>query len=224
MTDFVVSQRTFIEIIREPGVPGSLIFSALVLLVTGGLSLLASWLWVVRWALARGHEPVSGVVLVCGHRLEAGQPSADYRKRLKRAAELAHANPQLQLMLLGGGTPSEAGVGRNWLLQHTDLAAARIETEEESVDSLENLRQARALLGPQARISLLSSRYHLGRLRVFSRQLGLQAELVPAEPAFRPSPRNLARTALEAMLLCWFVSGRVWARLARKESLLERIR
>ncbi len=211
--------------IADPAVVESVVASMVVLVLSGGLSLVCSWLWVWRWALFRPTSPdlKSGVILVCGHRLIDNRPSNDYALRLTRAAGLLETQPHGRLILLGGGEPSEASAGREWLLANSNINAAMIELEENSTDSLENLRHARDLIRTGEHVLLLSSRYHLGRLRLFSRQLGLNADLVAAEPEFRPSWRNFGLMAMESVFVCWFVAGRLWAQMARREHLLEKI-
>ncbi|MGP1665124.1 MAG: ElyC/SanA/YdcF family protein, partial [Rhodanobacter sp.] len=58
-----------------------------------------------------------------------------------------------QLLLLGGrsdgGEHSEAAVGYAWLRQHGLAANVPVQLEQDSIDSLENLRQARQLLRVQ---------------------------------------------------------------------------
>jgi uncharacterized SAM-binding protein YcdF (DUF218 family) len=218
-----LKERSAVRLFSDPHVIESLAASVVILVLTGGLTLLLSWLRVWRWALVRNRKPDQGHVLVFGHQLRQGQPSPDYIARLRRGARLLEASPGLRLVLLGGGAPSEAAVGRDWLLKHTGLDPDRIELEEDSIDSLENLRHARDMIGPGTPVYLVSSRYHLGRLRVLSRQLGMQAELVPAEPWFFPGLRNLLLSIQEAAYVCWFVSGRFWARLAGRDHLLKRI-
>ena len=61
-----------------------------------------------------------------------------------RAAELLDRHPDLTLVLLGGGQPSEAAAGRDWLLRHHRVDADRLVLEEESTDSLEKPRFVRA--------------------------------------------------------------------------------
>jgi uncharacterized SAM-binding protein YcdF (DUF218 family) len=217
-------QRSARRLLTDRAILESLVASLMILLLTGGLALLLSWLWVLRWALVRNRRPSRGVLLLCGHQLKDGQPSADYRRRLQRAARLMADSPELRLVLLGGGSPSEAAAGRDWLRANIGLDSSCIELEEDSIDSLENLRNARALLSGDADLYLLSSRYHLGRLKIFADQLGLEARLVAAEAHFVPAWRNLVLSFQEAIYVAWFVCGRLWARLARREHLLERIR
>lgn len=219
-----VSQRALQRIIADRAVLETLLACLVITLLSGGLTLLLSWLWVLRWTLAPNLAPAKGTLLLCGHRLQAGSPSTDYQQRLGRAAALMDKGPGLRLILLGGGSPSEAAAGREWLLAHTAVNAARITLEQDSVDSLENLRNARELLDRNESLYLLSSRYHLGRLRILAAQLGLNAALIPAEARFKPGWRNLYLSLQEAGYVCWFVCGRGWARLARRQGLLDRIR
>ncbi len=215
--------RRIHRLLADRALQESLLASLLILLGTAGLSLVVSAGWVLRQALREGPVSEADTLLVCGHRLQAGQPSDDYRQRLERAAEWLRQGRAQRLILLGGGKPSEAAAGRDWLTTHAALDEALIELEEQSIDSFENLHNARMLLAPGERVALLSSRYHLGRLNVFARQLRLQIELVPAESRLPPTPRTALRIATEALYLCWFVSGRAWARLARRKHLLDRL-
>lgn len=202
----------------------SFVVSLVVLVLSLGSSFLLAWIWVLVFAVRTRAGVVSDILLVCGHQLVDGRPSPDYVARLDRAAALASEHSALRLMLLGGGQPSEAAVGRDWLIADGRVAADRIVLEEDSIDSFENLRHARELLNPTAPVHLLSSRYHLGRLRVFAGQLGLEVVLHPAEHRWVASAANLSASLREAAFLAWFVSGRAWARLAGRRHLLERIR
>ena len=62
-----------------------------------------------------------------------------------------------------------------------------MQLESESRDTLQNLRNARVMLGEgmRSRVTLLSSRYHLARCALFARQLGYDWELCAAEPRLR---------------------------------------
>ncbi|MDZ7789085.1 MAG: YdcF family protein [Xanthomonadales bacterium] len=202
----------------------SLLVTLLMLLVSGGLVFLASWGWVLYRAVRSDDRASVDWLIVCGHVLDAGRPSAAYRQRLRRAARLVAERPETRLLLAGGGEPSEAAVGRDWLVAECGLDAARVELEEISTDTFENLRHARGLLPPGARLGIVTSRFHLARVTVYARQLGLDAVPVAAEARWRPGGGNLVASLREAAFLCWFVCGRFWARLAGRRRLLERIR
>lgn len=219
-----VSSLTLRDALGDPALRESLLVSALMLVASGGLTLLVTWLWVLYRALASDRSHDIDYLIVCGYVLEHGRPSAVYRRRLRRAARSAENDSRVRLLLAGGGEPSEAAVGRDWLLAETAVEAARIELEEFSTDTFANLRHARGLLPGGARVGLVTSRFHLARVLVYARQLELDAVPVPAEPRWRATPGNLAASFREAAFLCWFVCGRFWARLARRERLLARIR
>jgi len=216
--------RSFRDVIGDSALRESLVVGLLVTLASAGLTVLLAWLWVIRLALVRNVCPPVDWLAICGHSLDGAQPSAEYRSRLARAEVLAEQYPWMQLLLTGGGTPSEALVGRDWLVQRGRVASSRLALEKTSRDTFENLRQVRAMLPARASLAILSSRFHLGRLRLYASQLGLQASLVPAENAWYPTPRNLMVSLREAAFVCWFVTGRLWARLARRQHLLSKMR
>ena len=211
-------------VLADAAVRESLLVSLIMLVLSAGLAWVLAWLWVWRWMLADNVRPDKGVILVCGHQLDKGQPSPDFVQRLERAAELVAGQPHLRLVVLGGGQPSEAAAGRDWLVQQGGIDPARIELEEESTDSLQNLRHARDLIEADTPTYLLSSRYHLGRLRILADQLDMRVRMIPAEQRCRPHPGNIVHSIREAAYVCWFVCGRFWARLARREHMLKRIR
>lgn len=216
--------RSFRDVVGDAELRESLAVSSVAALASAGLTVLLAWLWVVRHALVRNGCPPVDWLVICGHSLEGAQPSAEYRSRLVRAEALAAQQPRMQLLLTGGGTPSEAQVGRDWLIQRGRVASTRLSLETSSRDTFENLRQVRAMLPPRVPLAILSSRFHLGRLRLYASHLGLQASLAPAGDAWYPTPRNLAVSLREAAFVCWFVTGRLWARLARRQRLLSRMR
>lgn len=218
------SNLTLRHALADPALRESLLASALMLLASSGLTLLGSWAWVLRQAMRRGSQPAVDWLVVCGYVLEDGRPSAVYRQRLRCAARMAEADAGVQLLLAGGGEPSEAAVGRDWLVAEMGVEAARIHLEEFSTDTFANLRHARGMLPRDARLGLVTSRFHLARVLAYARQLGLDAVAVPAERRWRFTPANLAASVREAAFLCWFLCGRFWAQLLRREMLLERLR
>ncbi|MCA1778089.1 MAG: YdcF family protein [Xanthomonadaceae bacterium] len=216
--------RSIRDVMGDSALRESLAVSLVVALASGGLAVLLAWLWVLRHALVHNGCPPVDWLVICGHSLNSAQPSSEYRSRLACAEVLAVKHLQMQLFLTGGGTPSEAVVGRDWLVQRGRVESTRLALETSSRDTFENLRQVRTLLPACDSLAILSSRYHLGRLRLYASQLSLQAALVPAESAWYPTPRNLAVSLREAAFVCWFVTGRLWARLARRQRLLSMMR
>ena len=205
-----------------------LALSNLLLLATLGLS----GLWLLRrvWRVARD-APIAGVagdwIVVLGARLIHDQVAPGYARRLRRAAALHHADPRRRILLVGGytgGSVSEAERGREVLLER-GLPAASLFIEDQSLNTLDNLRQARRLLagdGAQPFV-LVTSRYHLARSQALARGLDLQPVLCAAEDRLRLNPWTLWRLGLEAWYLHWYEVGKAWSRWTRNRHSLARI-
>lgn len=206
----------------------SLLVTGLAVVLSGGLL----WLYVfLRTVHLARHAPLrpraATTLLLFGKRLDAGAVDADYVARLTRVLTLVREQP-CTLLLLGGHTgagPSEAAAAFQWLQEHGLPAAADVRCEDTSTDTLENLRNARDLLGPDTavRVALVSSRYHLPRCLMLARSLGLDAEIVAAEPRLRWSAGLLLRLALEASYCLWLGVGRRWAQLIGHRRMVERV-
>lgn len=195
------------------------------MVLTAGIAPAVATFAVVRRAWRAPIEPPAAPerILVLGHRLEAGTPSAVFEARLARAATLARRFPQATVVLLGGraapGQPSEAEAGRGWLAAH-GLDPARIAVETQSRHTLENLRNHRALHGAGGLEALVTSRCHLERAMLMAEGFGLSPMPVAAEagPRFEP-----VRLLGEGLRVHWYMTGRVMARLLRHPHWLARI-
>lgn len=173
------------------------------------------------------------IVLVFGQRLRGDVPAHDYRQRLRRALDLLRQEHVSHVLLLGGhsgGRCSEAAAGHTWLQQHGLPAGSRVELEQESVDSLENLRHARQLLqaqtpaGPLPPVALVTSRYHLARCLLLAKRLGFSGVPVAAEPALPRRARYAGLLLMEATYLMWIDLGMRWAGLIGHRRMAARIR
>lgn len=197
---------------------------------SAGLVYAAYFVHVFRIARAAPcHSAQDGCVLLFGKHAPRGRPDADFEARVERAAALWRQRVPQRLVLLGGGppgVPAEAEVARAALLARGVGADAPVLLEARSRDTLQNLRNARDLLGGIAgrgHVTLLSSRYHLARCALFARQLGIEAELCAAEARLRLTPRVLLRLAGEAGYVCLADLGARWARLIGHRRMLSRL-
>jgi uncharacterized SAM-binding protein YcdF (DUF218 family) len=219
--------------LRDRDVQYAALVAVLVWLLSAGLVWLGYLIHVWRIAARSSLAPPRRMtVLVFGQRLAHDRPQPDYRQRLRRALELLHHEQMDHLMLLGGrsgGGRSEAEAGLAWLQQQGLPAAVQIELEQDSVDSLENLRHARRLLQAQSptgelpAVALVTSRYHLARCLLLARRLGFDSVPIAAEPALPRRPRYLGRLLMEATYLMWIDIGLRWARLTGRRRMTERI-
>ena len=219
--------------LRDPDVLQAGLVSLLVMLLSGGLVWLAYLIHVCRIAARSPLVPPQRMVaLVFGRRLEREQPEHDYSQRLQRALTLVQAAGVDHLLLLGGcsgGQGSEAAAGQTWLLQHGLPPRIRVELEQDSTDSLENLRHARSLLQAAAghaelpQVALLTSRYHLARCLLLARRLGFDGVPVAAEASLPLRPRYLGQLLMEASYLMWIDMGMRWAGLIGNRRMAARI-
>ena len=184
---------------------------------------------VVRVARSAPCQPARGqTVLLFGKHAPQGRPDPDFQARLQRAAGLWQQRPPDSMFLLGGGpagAPTEAALARQRLIELGVPVDAPLVLEDRSRDTLQNLRNARALWAGAAPepVTLLSSRYHLARCALLAGQLGLRWELCAAEPALSWRPRALWRLAREAAYVCWTDLGARWARLIGHQRMLARL-
>ncbi|HEV8695122.1 MAG TPA: YdcF family protein [Lysobacter sp.] len=225
-----ISHRLSLAIDRDVLHAGAVAMSACVL--SAGLVYVGYFVHVWRVARRAPCAPAYGeCVLLFGKNAPGGRIDRDFAARLDRAVSLWKVSPPRSLVLLGGGARgerSEAEVARDGLHARGLARDIPVQLESQSRDTLQNLRNARALLTTTAaqsrpRVTLLSNRYHLARCALFARQLGFDWELCAAEPTLRLGPQTLWRLAGEAAYLCWADLGTRWARLIRHRRMLERV-
>lgn len=157
-------------------------------------------------------------LVVLGMRLRGNQISEDYQQRLERAFTLYSEGGVERILVLGGpsgdGSTSEADRGRDFLLAK-GVPAQVVFAEDKSLDTLENLRNARDVLlhTDKSRFMMVSSRYHLARSHDIARGLGLAPVLCGAEEVLSLTPAILSRFLLEAYFLHWYQVGAGFSRL-----------
>ena len=102
-----------------------------------------------------------------------------------------------------------------------------LELEQDSIDSLENLRHARTLLQASAAalppVALVTSRYHLARCLMLAQRLGFDGLPVGAEPSLPSDPRYLVRMVLESGYVMCMDLGLRWASLLGLRRMADRI-
>ena len=171
----------------------------------------------------------SGAVLVFGKHMPGGVPDADLAARLDRTLDLLPEVPaSAPLYLLGGptgGPRSEAAAMLELLRARGLPESVPVVLEDQSLDTLQNLRHARDLLRVQEQdhVLLVSNRYHLARCSLLASNLGLAHDVVAAEAevsARTLGARNLLR---EAAYLMWIDVGTRYARGLGLQRMLRRV-
>ncbi len=219
--------------LRDPDIVQAGLVTLLVFVLSGGVVWLG-YLWHVCAIALRSplQPPQHMTVLVFGRRLEHERPDVDYEARLARALSLAQRRWTARVLLLGGargdGT-TEAAAGHRWLLEHALPACVQVQLEQDSADSLENLKHARILLraadpdGALPPVALVSSRYHLARCQLLARRLGFDGTLIAAEPRFPARPSLWALLLLESGYVMLTDLGLRWADLVGNRRMSARV-
>jgi len=136
------------------------------------------------------------VAIVLGAYVDpGGRASRALRRRAAKAADLYAAGVVGRIVASGGQgrhPPSEAQVIRRVLLEY-GVPPDAILLEEESRNTLENIRFSSALLPAGTKLVLISDAWHLPRARLVARRLGLDA--TTAQPSLRGAhPLQMAKS------------------------------
>ena len=123
--------------------------------------------------------PKTDAIIILGHRLEPGcKPSEDLIRRIDAAVAHWKETDAPIIMPCGGITPghdkTEAEVMREMLIER-GVPAEIIHLEDRSRITIENILNAKALLGEGKRVALVSSDYHVERALQDCLHTGLNA-------------------------------------------------
>ena len=217
---------------RQFGADGlfTLLLSTVVVVATCGLSLG----WPLRHILRAANNapskvPAASLLVVLGMRLRKKEVGPDYAVRLDRVIKLCREDNSRKILIVGGRTGndeiSEAEKGEEYLTA-SGINPEQIHLEQSSLNTLENLRNMRAMLIPNEadNIALITNRYHLARCELISRGLGLFPKLCGAEDRFVMSGALLVRLLMEAYYIHWYHTGVIWTRVSGSRKSLSRIR
>lgn len=205
-----------------------LALSTLVILLSGGLTLVLLLLYVLKQAIfCTTNSAHERLLLVFGKQLQNNLPDQEYQARLLRACTLLNSDPHRHVLILGGQTGnasiSESQAGRDFLVLQ-GIAQGRIQLEDRSRNTLENIKEAIKLMDlSNTSVTLISNRYHLARIATMARGFGLQVHCCAAENFFHLSPMIGLRLIIEAAYLHWYFTGKYWAQLTNNQRMLDRI-
>lgn len=152
------------------------------------LGLLAIWLIGLTVAIFvsshSAHPAKSDVIVVLGAAVVGSRPSPVFEGRLEEALRLYQAGWAPEVLLTGGRSPedslSEAEAGRDFLVA-AGVPASRIHLEATSRTTVENLREAKRIMGDQGfrNALVVSDPLHLFRTRRIAHSLEVDATLIP---------------------------------------------
>ena len=150
--------------------------------------------------------------LVLGAKTQDNVMSNALRARVDYAIELYHTGQVGAVIFTGGFRDkdparewSESALARDYAVQR-GVPTQRIWIEQRSTTTLENLREAQAIVNAQgfAQVALVSDRWHLARAQAMARDLDL-----PVVPA--PTPYSVYRSSWPQAK---FIGRELWTRWA----------
>ena len=150
--------------------------------------------------------------LVLGAKTQDNVMSNALRARVDYAIELYHTGQVGAVIFTGGFRDkdparewSESALARDYAMQR-GVPSERIWIEQRSTTTLENLREAQAIVNAQgfAQVALVSDRWHLARAQAMAHDLGLS--VVPA-----PTPYSVYRSPWHQAKFIW---RELWTRWA----------
>lgn len=138
------------------------------------------------------------VVAGCGVRAD-GRPSDALARRVERGVELFDAGAAPRMVFTGGvgeGAPRSESSAAAEYAEELGVPADAIAIEERSTTTRENAEFAAEILGPEARVLVVSEAYHVFRCeRIFRHEFAEvtgAGALSPAWPRLRGSVREVA--------------------------------
>ena len=141
----------------------------------------------VLQAMNASPKPGLDYVIVLGAQVKGEEPSPTLEKRIIRAAEYMHENPETML-IASGGQGSDEGISeaeciRRVLTEQYDIAKERILLEDQSTSTEENLKFSMNILGKNdATVGIVTNGFHEFRAMMIAEKEGyLDANSVPAE-------------------------------------------
>lgn len=133
-------------------------------------------------------------LLVMGFGLEDNQMTEILTLRCDKAIEYMQKNPQSTAVLCGGITKgsniSEAAAMKRYM-QKAGIAERRLIVEDSSTNTETNISYAKKLITSGSKIVVVSSDYHIHRIRQVCRKAGLAVKGVPANTPYLQLPDKL---------------------------------
>ncbi len=199
----------------------TLLLSNILIILTVGLTFAIVLVKCIK--TARQDRPVlenEDFLLVLGMKLQDSKITSDYHSRLSCALETSRTYSDLIILISGGFTSnlteSEAGKGKEFLVTQ-GLDENRILLEDLSRHSLENIIFSKKILESHdyQHAAVITNRYHLYRIYLSSKSIGLKCTLFPAEEKFELNTNVLGRILLESWTIHWHLTYRTIKNLLR---------
>lgn len=136
-------------------------------------------------------------LVVLGHRLVGDLLSLTLIMRLDKAVKYLKTNPNTKVILSGGKTKNnnitEAMAMEEYLIQK-HISKDRIIKEMYALDTIDNIKYSKELIKDNnSKVVVLSSRYHILRIKMISKMLNFNAKFIAANASPQDSIINLLK-------------------------------
>lgn len=139
-----------------------------------------------------------------------GAPSLTLAARCDTAADFLETHPNAKAILCGGQGPDEPRPEAESMYDYMiakGIDAARLLQENQSNNTIANIKNAKQFLSPGQRVAIITSDYHLARARKLLAAAGLGSAGIPAPTSF-PAQWPAVRTREYCSILGLMLSGR----------------
>ncbi|MBE6981520.1 MAG: YdcF family protein [Ruminococcaceae bacterium] len=152
------------------------------------LTAMATGIYVGQAAASKA-APGCDYVIVLGAGVNGTQPSVILRERLEATLTYLQENPETVCVVSGGQGAGEEITEAQCMFEYLTargIAEERVWMEEKATTTVENLTYSLELIRSQGekepeQIGLVSSEFHLFRASRMAKDLGIEAELIPAK-------------------------------------------
>lgn len=169
-----------------------------VLLALGILVFLAAEGCIIS-GMAQSGRGSCDYLIVLGAQVKGTKVSRALKQRLDKAAEYLEENPRTMVIVSGGqgsGEDITEAEAMEKYLVGAGIAPERIRKEEESVNTVQNIRFSRALMeGEELSIGIVSNDFHIFRAVHIAKAQGIRAEGIPAPTEIFMRPHYMTREA-----------------------------
>ena len=177
-----------------------------------------------------------GTWIIFGKKLQHNQLDLEYKQRIIAAYQALETHSPKTLIFQGGfthtNTVSEAQAGLKYFnslfteCHPNQKKKVNILVEDQSKNTLENLKQTRKLLLEQQvplNVVVISNRYHLLRCSTIANNLGFKSICLPAEATYQLNLSQVYKLSLEALFLNWYHTGLFLSKILKNQRMLNKV-
>lgn len=163
---------------------------------------------ILKGALKTPKEPQDYVVVLGAHVRSTG-PSRALALRLDKALEYAFEFPDTVIIVSGGqgsNEPCTESSAMKEYLTHRGLSGERIQEEDQSTNTRENLIFSKELIPENASVGIISNGFHICRALHLAETLGYRnVSGIPAKSDLLTQPTNLLREFFAVVKDFWLI-------------------